>query len=640
MRRGVLSGVLLVLLLLTAQSVSAHATLIRSDPPANAVLSEAPSAIKLWFSEPVEAQFSSIDLVDPAGQRLGDLHSQVDAADPKLLSVGPGSMANGVYTVVWRVTSAADGHPTSGSFPLTIGAAGTGSQAAQVVSAETLPPAAEVIVRWLNLLLSASVIGGAGFWLFIWKAAAPPDLDANAVLRRVRRLLWAAWALLGLVIALSLVQQTARAAGLEFGAALTSPALAQVVTSSRYGATWMLRAITWLALGLSIYLSMRRDAGWWLILISGAALLLATALNSHSVGAPVPLTAVAADWLHLLAMALWVGGLIHFLAALGRLRSFESRQQAGLRAGLVLAFSNLGRVAVAALLLTGLYVAYLEVGLGEGLATTVYGQVLLVKVILVAPLLVLAAINLVITQRRLYRAAGTDAPDKAALRWGRLLRGLVGAEVVLTVMVLFVVGVLTATTPARGALAAQVGAANANQTVSYTDMQMTDQNHVILSVTPGYAGVVDNYTIGLYSMMTGEAINDATLVRLQFTTTSVPGLGKSELRLKPVGKGQYSATGSNLSLPGLWRVRAIIQRENAYDEFVDFPVNAVSAPPLPDDPMSFPEHRAVLLGLGILTAVAGGVFFGVHYRRVGIGLLSLLLLALGLVFVASIFLIR
>src|SRR5439155_1226027 len=139
-------------------------------------------------------------------------------------------------------------------------------------------------------------------------------------------------------------------------------------------------------------------------------------------------------------------------------------------------------------------------------------------------------------------------------RAGRLLRALVGAEIALTVTVLLVVGALTATSPARSVLEAQAAAATTNLFESYSDMQMTEQNHVILIIEPGYAGVVDNYTVGLYSMLTGEAIDDATLIRLQFSTTDVPGIARSELRLKPVGRGEYKATGSNLTLPLHWKI--------------------------------------------------------------------------------------
>jgi copper transport protein len=634
MRRVVLA-VFLCVLVCSGHPVSAHATLIQADPPPDAVLSEAPAQIRLWFSEPVEPAFSSIDVIDPTGQRLENLHSQVDAADPKLLIVAPGALSDGVYTISWRVTSAADGHPTTGSFPLTIGEAQAGRVLTQGSPTETLPPAGEVILRWLNLLLSALVIGGAGFWLFVWEAAAPVDLGLNTVRRRIGRLMWLAWAGLGMVIVLSLVQQAARASGISFGAALTSPALVRVVANSRFGAAWLIHAAAWFVIGLGIYWSSRRRAGWWLILVAGAVMLLATTLSSHSAGAPLPLPAMASDWLHLLAMALWVGGLVHFAAVLGLLQSVDIPRRTQLRAGLVMAFSNLGRVAIGALLITGLYAAYIEVGLGEGLTATAYGQVLLVKLILAMPLLGLAAINLLVTRRRLERAARSDALASAPDRAARLLRGLVAGEAALTVVVLLSVGILTATTPARSALMADAAAANIHPFESYSDMQMTEEKHVILIIEPGFAGVVDNYTIALYSMLTGEAIDDATLIRLQFSTTDVPGIARSELRLKPIGKGEYKATGSNMTLPGHWKIRAIIQRENAYDELVDFAVDAVAAPAPPSDVMSFPEHKAILLGLGVLNVLAGGVFFGLYHRRTGIGLLSALLLALGLVFVVS-----
>jgi putative copper export protein len=82
----------------------------------------------------------------------------------------------------------------------------------------------------------------------------------------------------------------------------------------------------------------------------------------------------------------------------------------------VTAFSNYARAAVPLLIVTGLYAAWLEVGSVEALLRTVYGQALLVKLILFLPLLAVAGINLLPLPVRATAAALT----------GMALLGVVG----------------------------------------------------------------------------------------------------------------------------------------------------------------------------------------------------------------------
>jgi len=97
-------------------------------------------------------------------------------------------------------------------------------------------------------------------------------------------------------------------------------------------------------------------------------------------------------------------------------------------------------IAWATLGLTGLYSAWLHVGNIDALLHTGYGQALLTKLILLIPILALAAFNLFVVTRRL-RLGDPQA-------WAARFRYLVASEAVLAVIVLAVVGALT---PAAGA---------------------------------------------------------------------------------------------------------------------------------------------------------------------------------------------
>src|SRR5690606_27774638 len=140
-----------------------------------------------------------------------------------------------------------------------------------------------------------------------------------------------------------------------------------------------------------------------------------------------------ADWLHLAASSIWIGGLVLFIVLIGTVRR-QFSPATPVVSRMVGYFSNYMRAAVALLAVTGVYSAWLHVGSVEALFTTTYGQALVIKSVLIAPLLLIALVNLVLTQRRL---------DSGQAVWVGYLRQLIGAEIALTVGILGAVGVMT-----------------------------------------------------------------------------------------------------------------------------------------------------------------------------------------------------
>lgn len=100
----------------------AHATVVSSQPAANAELPKAPPAIILTFNEDVEPAFSSIALEDAAGKPLPNAgKAGVDAADKHVLKLkleGP-ALASGGYIVRW-VAVGPDGHRRSGQYQFSV----------------------------------------------------------------------------------------------------------------------------------------------------------------------------------------------------------------------------------------------------------------------------------------------------------------------------------------------------------------------------------------------------------------------------------------------------------------------------------------------------------------------------------------
>lgn len=503
---------LVFVLLITAHLASAHATLVRSSPAANAVLSQPPDEIRLWFSEALEPNFSSILLRDSSSQTLSTPASVVDPGDPLQMSLRPGTL-----------------------------------------------------VRWLNLISLALVVGSVGFLLFVWRSAVPEG-EAR-IEQRMERLIVASWMIVGATGMLMLLLQTSLAAQVSLLAAISSPALGQLLTGTRYGSLLVGRMALWIILGGVLFAARKQPRLYWGALALGGALLLTNSLYSHASAAPDSLSAVIGDWLHLALTALWVGGLVQFLNVIVGLWPRRSAELPVLSA-LVGHFSNYARIAVAGLFVTGLYAAWLQVGTLDGLLTTLYGQVLLLKLILIVPLLVLAALNLVLTQRGL----GAGQPI-----WAGRLRGLVGLEIILTLGVLAAVGALTSIRPARSNLQQRAATDTLPPQNPISNMRIADDTHIRLLISPGWVGN-NTFTLSLADL-SGQPISDASLIRLRFDGQDT-SLGQSELRMEAKGDGVYTVSGANLSLPGNWRIRTSIERPGKYDTVLDFTVSMTPVPPL------------------------------------------------------------
>jgi copper transport protein len=99
-------------------------------------------------------------------------------------------------------------------------------------------------------------------------------------------------------------------------------------------------------------------------------------------------------WLHLAAAAIWVGGLLAFpLLLRGPLRALGLEERAALRRRAVRRFSRVATVAVAAILLTGLYGTLQYVSGPAALFGTPYGRALIMKLWMAAMLLAVGGIN-------------------------------------------------------------------------------------------------------------------------------------------------------------------------------------------------------------------------------------------------------
>lgn len=609
----IIIGVVLLSLLLLVDTAGAHGSLVRSTPEANAMLERAPVQIELFFSEPIVDGFSTVEVLNAAGERVDNDDAGVDPTDTTRLSATVRSLPDGVYTVSWRVLSAVDSHITAGVYPFAVGDVDAAAleSAAQAGSSITLSPG-EALARWLTYAGMLTATGGMLFILMVWEPVVKAAGIAGVVsppwrrIAKVALLTFVAGALLWLFV------QAGQIAGKEVAFPWES-SFVQTLFTTRFGALIIAR----LGLALLMLRLLLRDPGRrqrWIALALGALALLTISLGSHAAAEPNPLLPLLSDWVHLLVASFWLGGLVHFAAGMLATRPLEPGARREVTARLIPRFSALALISVALLLLTGTYASVIHVGSLNALATSIFGRALLLKLTIFAAMFILGAVNLLYTSPNMKQTAANEERPWLVT----LFQRIVASEATLGMAVLLSVGLLTALpTPTDLAVAG-----------SLIETQQADDLEITLEITPGRVGI---NTFLVTVTREGEPLDGARSVELQFTPVT-SGLPPSEAQLTALGSGEYSVEGSFLSLPDAYQVQAVVRRADAFDAFANFDFNigttAVSAPQFPWHQLSgilfillslvflyalwpFAGSRAsqlILLGAPALALLLGGVY--------------------------------
>lgn len=371
-----LLGTVLVLLLFGGVGgVSAHAALTGTDPQDGSVLKTAPTQVTLTFSESIGLLDDSFRVLDPDNRRVhtGDPGHAGGRSDTARVTL-PKGLATGTFTVAWRVVSA-DSHPISGAFTFSIGKPSATAppvpvEAAGDTVAGTLYDAARYFAYGgLALLIGAST--------FVLVCGFPGP---------VRRLLLTGWWILaGSTVALLLLRGPYER-GSGPGDAFDPSVLSETLTS-RPGLALLARLVL---LGAAVFCPVRQQARGRVVLALGGLLTVSLAITwaaaEHaSAGIQVPVAMVSAV-LHLLSMAVWLGGLAALLTAL--YRSAEP-----LPAATVNRFSRLALASVAVLVFTGVYQSWRGLGSWDALTSTSYGRLLVAKLVAVLVLLAGAGVS-------------------------------------------------------------------------------------------------------------------------------------------------------------------------------------------------------------------------------------------------------
>ncbi len=377
------------------------------------------------------------------------------------IGVRPGA-EQGSYTVAWGVISA-DTHPVSGAFTFSVGhPSATPAATAAPPGGSTTVGVLYGIIRALAYGSFAALVGAGALMLFCWPAGA-----ARAVAPRVAVGGWAA--LLMATVGILLLQGP-YGIGIGIGDVL-EPGAVTTTLELPLGSALLLLVVTAIYLGqLIARLPTAAPKVHAALAVGGVALAIWIAAtwsaSGHAAVGLQPEIAFPVDVAHLVAMGVWLGGLLVLALALRRPPTEPAEQRE--LATAVARFSPIASGCVAVLVATGTYQSWRQLGSWPAFLATDYERVLLVKLIAVGALLAAAALSRRAVGRMRSRPAaerqpvgvgvGSSAsPTPAPIDSGAAdptLRHTVLGETAVAVVMLGLTAVLVNTEPGRTALAA------------------------------------------------------------------------------------------------------------------------------------------------------------------------------------------
>jgi len=425
--------------------------------------------IRLWFSEQPELSMTFGSLNDSAGKTFALSSAERQTSGQLGIAFHVlSALPVGRYTFSWR-TAASDGHPSSGKFTFVVlaaptqasglashpwgvqvdspgGAHSAGARAAPrketPLDAEDVDAASSIgnsIARAFLFLALLALIGAVAFKLLVLRAArAVPNELKQRMSQRAATLGMMAAVLVIIVALVRLNLESQMMSAMPDMPGMKAMSVRGMVMRTDWGFAFRIQLASALGALLGFALAARVRGGWFVATASALILAITPALGGHAAASPrFTSLMIAADWLHVLGGATWLGSLLCVMAiGVPIALTLELENRWGSIASLVNAFSPLALASAGVVVASGVFASWIRLEHLSALWQTTYGKTLVVKLLLVAITFGIGAYNFKRVQPQLVTEIG-------ALR----LRKSAAAELVVGFMILLVTGLLTGVSP-------------------------------------------------------------------------------------------------------------------------------------------------------------------------------------------------
>lgn len=495
---------------LLSSTAFAHAVLTESAPGPGSRLNEAPAEIKLRFQEAVESSLWTLRVLDADGKQAASDKQAALSADRRTLSLALPQLQDGIYTVTYKVVSA-DGHPVGGSYVFSVGAVSPGAadQFRSALPQEAVSSSEQPLAAAIRTLYFFSLMSLAG-WLF-WQG--------DAAWR------WQLYTLFAAALAAHGVWQLTHAAD-----DWSAKTLVAFLTGSAGGMVWSVTLVLGLIGPLLWRLPIPAVHRLW-----AGSLLAVNGFSGHAAAHGAYGAAALFMVFHLIAGAVWVGGLLYLV------RLWRRTNAAALE--LLPRFSRAALASIAALVLSGSLCALLLLPHPQYVVYGAWGRWLLLKIGVV--LLVMVTAGWIRKRMR----------QGSARRIGPLL----AADFTLMLLIVIISGIFTGFSPlpANRPLLWEETSGALQAAVDITP-NTPGRNHVHVSVTlPAPLGPPKRVELSLRNLDQSDLYPiDIPLTPL---TPAVPGQAGIDQQAQ---RFEYMTEGEFLPFPGRWQTELRVTDRN------------------------------------------------------------------------------
>jgi copper transport protein len=500
--------ILLVLSLTSIPSALAHPFTDETIPNLSSNAPTGVSEVIVYFSEPVELNFSALKVLDNNGNQIDNKDTDY-YEDEKSLIVTTSPLEDGVYTVTTKVLSKVDGHLVPGAFLFAVGDVIIDPKLLENQSSIDLIFYPEAGARFPGIVGQTIVLGVVIASLIIWgtqnKQSIKEELEQVQIKHHQKFMSITGIGLMLIFISniLMIAVQTVR---LE-----TSPMEA---IQTYFGTIWLARMIITIVL-LGIWFTLDRKTNVTKkvqipMLVAMLALISTSSLIGHG-AASGETPALILDYIHNLVAAVWIGGIFYFvftlLPALSKLKE-ENREKMSL--ALIPRFSIAFIISIGIVIITGpLLMWFLESDVGL-ITESVYGQLIILKIAIASVMVALGGFF----QFRVQKTAEKNF-QSGKIDVHRKLRRSLKVDAALGVVLLGVVALLTNGTLPEG----QFQDASAQEIIyGFKTIEFTDNAKFEIQITPFSSGV--NTILVQVSDFNNNPIYDANAIKVKMANPS------------------------------------------------------------------------------------------------------------------------
>ena len=500
--------VLLVLSLTSIPFVSAHPFTEETIPNLSSNAPTGVSEVIVYFSEPVELNFSTLKVLDNNGNQIDNKDTDY-YQDEKSLIITTSPLEDGVYTVTTKVLSKIDGHLVPGAFLFAVGDAVIDPKLLDNQSSAELIFFPEAGARFPGIVGQTIVLGVIIASLIIWgtqnKQLIKEELEQIEITHHQKFMSITGIGLLLIFISniLMIAVQTVR---LE-----TSPIEA---IQTNFGSIWLIRmAITIVLLGIWFGLDRKKNLTKKTqipMLIAMLALIGTSSLIGHG-AASGETPALILDYIHNLVAAVWIGGIFYFVfTLLPTLSKLKEINREKMSLALIPRFSIAFVISIGIVIITGptlLWFLESDVGL---ITDSLYGQLIMLKITIAAVMISLGGFF----QFRVQKNAEKNFQSGKINVHKKLKRSL-KIDATLGVILLGVVALLTNGTLPAG----EIQNADAQEIIyGFKTIEFTDNAKFEIQISPFSSGV--NTILVKVSDVDNNPIYDSNQLKVKIANPS------------------------------------------------------------------------------------------------------------------------